>query len=89
MQHNSSYLNNCLVLPLCTKFLELIEGILSPIVRPQHLDLLSCFVLHKSLKLLEPLEDLTLGLHEENLGLLGVVINKSDIVLISAQFKAP
>ena len=45
------------------------------LVCPQDLDLLPCLVLHKSLKLLEPLEDLILGLQKENPGLLGVVIN--------------
>ena len=43
---------------------KLCGGILTLIVRHQDLDLSPCLVLHKGLKLLEPLEDLTLGLKE-------------------------
>ena len=37
---------------------ELIRSVLTPIVYPQHLNLLSCLVLHESLELSEPLKDL-------------------------------
>ena len=47
---------------LSAEVLELIGGILTPIVKPQDLDLLPCLVLHKSFELLEPVEDLTLAL---------------------------
>jgi hypothetical protein len=52
-----------------TKVYKLSGGILSSIIRPQDLDLLSRLVLHKSFELLEPLEDLTLGLQEIDSGL--------------------
>jgi hypothetical protein len=42
-------------------------------------------VLHKSFELLEPLEDLTLGLQEIDLGLPGVIINESHIILTTTQ----
>ena len=70
---------------LITEFHELIGGIITPIVGPQDLDLLPCLVLHKSFELLEPIEDLTLGLQEKDLGLPGVIINKCDIVLMPTQ----
>ena len=54
---------------LGTKVYKLCGGILTSIVRPQDLDLSSCLVLHKSFELLEPLEDLTLGLQEIDPGL--------------------
>ena len=45
--------------PLCRTILhELIGGVLTPVVCPQHLNLLSCLVLHESLELLQPLKDL-------------------------------
>ena len=68
-----------------TKIIEAIRGILTPIVSSQHLDLIPCLVLHKRLEHLELHENLILGLHEENLGLLGEVINKCDILLITTQ----
>ena len=37
---------------------ELIGSVLTPVVCPQHPNLLSYLVLHKSLELLEPLKDL-------------------------------
>ena len=37
---------------------ELIGCVLTPVVCPQHLNLLSCLVLHKSLELSKPLKDL-------------------------------
>ena len=37
---------------------ELIGSVLTPVVCPQHSNLLSCLVLHKSLELLEPLKNL-------------------------------
>ena len=70
---------------LSTKVLELIGGILAPIVRPQDLDLLPCMVLHKSFELLEPVEDLTLGFQEVDAGLPGIVIDKRYIVLMATQ----
>jgi hypothetical protein len=70
---------------LGTKVCKLRGGILTPIVRSQDLHLSSWLVLHKSLKFLEPLEDLTLGLYEIYPGLLGVVINESHILLTTTQ----
>ena len=61
---------------LSTEVLELIGGILTPVVGPQDLDLFSCLVLHKSFELLAPVEDLTLGLQEIDPGLPGIVINE-------------
>ena len=55
---------------------KLSKGVLSSIVRPQGLDLPTCLCLHKSSKLLKPLEDLTLGLQEINPGPPGVIINE-------------
>jgi hypothetical protein len=49
---------------LSTEVYKLSRGILSPVIRLQDFDLLSRLVLHKSSKLLEPCEDLTLGLQE-------------------------
>jgi hypothetical protein len=54
---------------LGTEVYELSGEILSSIIRPQDLDLLSKLVLHKSSELLEPIEDLTLGLQEIDPGL--------------------
>jgi hypothetical protein len=42
-------------------------------------------VLHKSFEHLEPLEDLTLGLREIDLGLLRMVIYESEIILTTTQ----
>ena len=54
---------NVLLDPLSRTILhELIGSVLTPVVCPQHLNLLSCLVLHKSLELSEPLKDLLLGL---------------------------
>ena len=72
-------------LVLSTEVLKLMAGILTAIVRPQGLDLLPRLVLHKSLKLLEPAEDLILGLQEVDPGLPGIVINKCHIVLVTTQ----
>ena len=60
-------------------------GILTPIVGPQDLDLIPCLVLHKSFELLEPVEDLTLGLQEVDLGLSVIIVEKRHIVLMSTQ----
>jgi hypothetical protein len=49
---------------LGTEVYKLSRGILSPVIRPQDFDPLSRLVLHKSFELLEPCEDLTLGLQE-------------------------
>ena len=76
---------NCQLPPnalLCTKVLKLIGGELS-IVGPQDLDLFPYLVLHKSFELLEPIEDLTLGLQEIDLGLPGVIINECNVVLMT------
>ena len=70
---------------LSAEVLKLIGGILTPIVGPQDLDLLPYLVLHKSFELLEPIENLTLGLQEIDPGLPGVIINKCDIVLMPTQ----
>jgi hypothetical protein len=70
---------------LCTKVYKLSRGILSPIIRPQDFDPLSPLVLHKSSELLEPCEDLTLGLQEIDPSLPRVVINKCEIVLTTTQ----
>jgi hypothetical protein len=69
----------------CIEVHELIGGILTPIVRPQNTDFLPCLVLHKSFKLLEPTEDLSFGLHEENLRLLWEFINEYKIVYKTSQ----
>ena len=61
---------------LSTEVLKLIGGILTPTVRPRHLDLLPCLVLHKSFELLEIAKDLILGLQDVDRGLPGIVINK-------------
>ena len=52
--------NNVLLLdPLSRKILhELIGSVITPIVCPQHLNLLSYLVLHESFELSEPLKDL-------------------------------
>ena len=70
---------------LSTEVLELIGGILTPIVRPQDFDLFPSLVLHKSFELLEPVEDFSLGLQEIDLGLPGIVINERDIILMTTQ----
>jgi hypothetical protein len=49
---------------LGTKVYELSGGIRTPVIRPQDFNPLSRLVLHKSSELLEPFEDLTLGLQE-------------------------
>jgi len=51
------------------KVYKLSGGILSSFIRPQDLDPLSILVLHKRSDLLEPLEDLTIGLQEIDQGL--------------------
>ena len=61
---------------LSAEVLKLMAGILTAIIRPQDLDLLPHLVLHKSFELLEPAEDLVLGLQEVDPGLPGIVINK-------------
>ena len=70
---------------MSTEVPELVGGELTPIVGPQHLDLLSSFVLHQSFELFEPSEDLTLGLQEIDLGFPGEVINERHIVLVTTQ----
>jgi hypothetical protein len=70
---------------LCTKVYKLSRGILSPVIRPQDFDPLSQLVLHKSSELLEPCEDLTLGLQEIYPSLPRVVINKCEIILTPTQ----
>ena len=70
---------NCKLSPnamLSTEVLELVGGIFTPVVGPQDLDLFPCLVLHKSFELLEPVKDLSLGIQEITLGLLGVIINE-------------
>jgi hypothetical protein len=52
----------------------------SPPLSDLRTDFLPCLVLHKSFELLEPTEDLSFGLHEENLGLSREVINEYNIV---------
>ena len=64
---------------------ELVGGELTPIVGPQHLDLLSSLVLHQNFKLFERSEDLTLGLQEIDLGFPGEVFNECHIVLVTTQ----
>jgi len=61
---------------LGAKVSKLSGGILTLIVRPQYLDLSPCLVLYKSLELLEPFEDLTLGFQEIDPGPRGEVINE-------------
>ena len=63
-------------LVLSTEVLKLMTGILTAIIRPQDLDLLPHLVLQKSFELLEPAEDLVLGLQEVDPSLPGIVINK-------------
>lgn len=70
---------------LSTEVLELIGGILIPVVGPQDLDLFPYLVLHKSFELLDLVEDLTLGLQEIDLGLPRVIINERDIILMTTQ----
>ena len=70
---------------LSAEFLKLMVGILTPIIRPQDLDLLPLLVLRKSFELLEPVEDLILGLQEVDSGLPGIIIDKQHIVLMSTQ----
>jgi hypothetical protein len=70
---------------LCTQVYKLSRGILSLVIRPQDFDPLSRLVLHKSSELLEPCEDLTLGLQEIDPSLPRVVINKCEIVLTTTQ----
>jgi hypothetical protein len=62
--------------PRLTEILEVIGGILSPIIRAQDLDLLLCLLLHLSLEILKPTEDLILGLHKEDPGFPRKVINE-------------
>jgi len=64
---------------------RLCGGILTPIVRPQDLDISPCLVLHKRLKLLEPIEYLSLGLQDVYPDLPRVVINESHMVLTTTQ----
>jgi hypothetical protein len=64
----------------CTEIHKLLGGILTPIVRSQDSNFLPCLVLHKIFELLEPAEDLSFGLHEENPGLPREVINEYNIV---------
>ena len=61
---------------LRTKVLKLMAGTLTTIIRPQDLDLLPCLVLLKSFELLEPVEDLILGLQEVDPGLPRIVVIK-------------
>ena len=75
-----------LLYPLCrTTLHEIIGGILTLVVCPQHLNLLSCLVLHKSLELSEPLKDLRLSLQEIDLGFLGIVINEGYAVTVTTK----
>ena len=59
-----------------TEVLKLMTGILTAIIRLQDLDLLPRLVLHKSFELLDPVEDLILGLQDVDLGLPGIIVNK-------------
>ena len=61
---------------LSAKVLKLMADILTTIIRPQDLDLLPRLVLHKSFELLEPVEDLILGLQEVDPSLSGIIVNK-------------
>ena len=73
---------------LNAEVLKLMAGVLTAIVRAQgldRLDLLPRLVLHKSLKLLEPAEDLILGLQEVDPSLPGIVINKCHVVVVTTQ----
>jgi hypothetical protein len=64
----------------CTKVHELLGGILTPIICPQNSDFPPSLVLHKSFELLELIEDLSFGLHEENPRLPREVINEYDSI---------
>ena len=70
-----------------TKVIKIIGGILPSVIRPQTPDLLPRWVLHKSFKLLEPLQDFLklLALQKVDAGLPGMVINECHIILISSQ----
>ena len=70
---------------LSASVLKFMASILITIIRPQDLDLLPRLVLHKSFELLEPAEDLILGLQEVDPGLPGIVIDKRHIVLMATQ----
>jgi hypothetical protein len=58
VQNNQFPLDPCLL----AEALELLGGILTPIVRSQNLDLIPCLVLDKSFELLKPAKDFILGL---------------------------
>jgi hypothetical protein len=64
----------------CTEFIKLLGGILTPIICPQYSDFPPILDLHKSFKLLEPIEDLSFGIYEENPRFSREVINEYDIV---------
>ena len=72
---------------LLTILIKSMGSILTPIVWPKYLDLLSCLVLHKSFELLEPKQDFLWSLASKEIdpGLPGKVIDECDIILISCQ----
>jgi hypothetical protein len=63
-----------------TKVNKILGGILTPIVCPRNSDFPPSLVLHKIFELLELIEDLSFGLHEENPRLSREVINEYGIV---------
>jgi hypothetical protein len=65
---------------LAQKSLNSLEVYSPPLSDPQHFDFPPSLVLHKSFELLEPIEDLSFGLHEENPRLPREVINEYDII---------
>jgi hypothetical protein len=65
------------------KSVKFLGGILPPLSDLNTLNLLSCLIFYKSLKLLKLPEDLILGLHEVNLGLPRGIINKRYIVNVT------
>ena len=69
----------------CIEVIKLLGGIFIPIICPQYSDFPPSLVLHKSFELLEPIEDLSFGLHEENPRLLREVINEYDIIQTTTQ----
>ena len=72
---------------LSTILIKCTRSILTSIVWPKYLDLLSSLVLHKSFELLEPKKDFLWSLASKEIGpgLPRKVINESDVILISCQ----
>ena len=81
MQHSVLLLD-----PLSRTILhKLIGSVLTLVVCPQHLDLLSCLSLHEILELSKPLKDLRLGLQEIDPGFPGIVINEGYTVIVTIE----